>query len=39
MLNGYIDLGTWHNLTPFVGAGVGFTRNTINEFRRLLDLH
>jgi opacity protein-like surface antigen len=32
MLNGYIDLGTWHNLTPFVGAGVGFTRNTITNF-------
>jgi opacity protein-like surface antigen len=24
LANGYIDLGTWHGLTPFVGAGVGF---------------
>ncbi|MBO0346904.1 outer membrane protein [Roseibium limicola] len=23
MLNGYVDLGTWYNLTPYVGAGVG----------------
>jgi opacity protein-like surface antigen len=32
MLNGYVDLGTWNNITPFVGAGVGFTRNTITNF-------
>ena len=24
MLNGYIDLGTWNSVTPYVGAGVGF---------------
>lgn len=22
--NGYIDLGTWNRITPFIGAGVGF---------------
>jgi opacity protein-like surface antigen len=32
LLNGYLDLGTWYNLTPFVGAGVGFSRNTISNF-------
>jgi opacity protein-like surface antigen len=30
--NAYIDLGTWNNLTPFVGAGIGFSRNTISSF-------
>jgi opacity protein-like surface antigen len=24
LLNGYIDLGNWHGITPFIGAGVGF---------------
>ncbi|MEP2704285.1 MAG: outer membrane protein [Roseibium sp.] len=23
MINGYIDIGTWNNFTPYVGAGVG----------------
>ena len=23
LFNGYVDLGTWYGLTPFVGAGVG----------------
>lgn len=32
LLNGYVDLGTWSNFTPFVGAGVGFSRNTISNF-------
>ncbi|MFM9976114.1 MAG: outer membrane protein [Beijerinckiaceae bacterium] len=30
LFNGYVDLGTWHGLTPFVGAGVGVTRNRID---------
>ncbi len=29
LVNAYVDLGTWHGLTPFVGAGVGFARHTI----------
>jgi opacity protein-like surface antigen len=33
LANGYVDLGTWNCLTPFVGAGVGFSRNTISSFR------
>jgi opacity protein-like surface antigen len=32
LFNGYVDLGTWWNITPFVGAGVGFSRNTISNF-------
>jgi len=32
LLNGYVDLGTWWNITPFIGAGVGFSRNTISNF-------
>lgn len=27
LLNGYFDLGTWSGITPFVGAGIGFTNN------------
>ncbi len=32
LFNGYVDLGTWYNITPFVGGGIGFTRNTIANF-------
>jgi opacity protein-like surface antigen len=32
LFNGYVDIGTWNNLTPFVGAGVGMSRNTISNF-------
>ena len=32
LFNGYVDLGTWYNFTPFVGAGVGTSRNTISNF-------
>jgi opacity protein-like surface antigen len=30
--NVYADLGTWWCMTPFVGAGVGMSRNTISNF-------
>lgn len=33
MWNAYLDLGTWKNITPFVGAGIGASRNTISHFR------
>lgn len=33
LLNGYLDLGTWSGITPFIGAGVGTTRNTIHSFQ------
>lgn len=29
MLNAYADLGTWYNLTPYVGAGIGVAHNSI----------
>ena len=32
MANAYVDLGTWWNVTPFVGVGVGMSRNTISSF-------
>ncbi len=35
LANGYIDLGTWYGVTPFVGAGVG---GAIHRFSGLTDL-
>ncbi len=32
LANAYIDLGTWYSITPFVGAGIGMSRNTIHDF-------
>jgi opacity protein-like surface antigen len=32
LANAYVDLGTWWSITPFVGAGVGASRNTIYNF-------
>lgn len=32
MFNAYVDLGTWYNFTPFVGAGIGMSYNTIHNF-------
>jgi opacity protein-like surface antigen len=32
LLNAYIDLGTWWCVTPFVGAGIGFSHITISSF-------
>ena len=32
MLNGYVDLGTWLGITPFVGAGVGFAHHMLSGF-------
>ena len=33
MWNAYLDLGTWKNITPFIGAGLGASRITIHSFR------
>jgi opacity protein-like surface antigen len=33
LVNAYLDLGTWGGVTPFIGAGVGYTQNTIDHFR------
>ena len=32
LANAYLDLGTWHGITPYVGAGIGASRNTIHNF-------
>ena len=32
MLNAYVDLYTWRGITPFIGAGIGASRNTIHGF-------
>jgi opacity protein-like surface antigen len=31
--NAYVDLGTYHGVTPYVGAGIGASYNTISNFR------
>jgi opacity protein-like surface antigen len=33
LVNGYLDLGTWWCITPFIGAGAGFASNKIDHFR------
>ncbi len=30
LANGYVDLGTWWCITPFIGAGIGGARNMIS---------
>ena len=32
LANAYVDLGTWYSFTPFIGAGIGGSRNTISNF-------
>lgn len=32
MANVYVDLGDYHGIVPYVGAGVGASRNTISNF-------
>lgn len=31
LANGYVDLGTYYGITPFVGAGVGAARNHVGK--------
>jgi opacity protein-like surface antigen len=33
MANAYADLGDFGGITPYVGAGIGMSRNTIHSFR------
>jgi opacity protein-like surface antigen len=33
LFNAYADLGTWGNVTPFIGAGIGFARVGIHSLR------
>ena len=32
LANGYVDLGTWWGITPYVGAGLGTANVTIGDF-------
>ena len=31
LLNGYVDIGTWYGVTPYIGAGVGAAFNTFSS--------
>lgn len=33
LANAYVDLGKWHGISPYLGAGIGASRNTIHSFR------
>ena len=33
LANAYADVGTFYGITPYVGAGIGASRNTISHFR------
>jgi opacity protein-like surface antigen len=33
MVNGYIDLLEWHRFIPYVGAGIGFSANKLDNVR------
>jgi opacity protein-like surface antigen len=33
MANAYVDIGDWNGIKPYVGAGIGASRNTISRFR------
>jgi opacity protein-like surface antigen len=35
LANAYVDLGTWWCITPFIGAGIGTSYNTISNFTDL----
>src|SRR5208282_5842127 len=30
LANGYVDLGTWYGVTPFLGAGIGTSYNMLH---------
>ena len=32
LLNGYVDLGTWYNVTPYIGVGVGTAVNSLSNY-------
>jgi len=36
LFNGYVDLGTWYGLTPYIGAGVGAAFARVSDFQRPL---
>lgn len=37
LVNAYVDLGNWHGLMPFIGAGIGTSRNTISGLTDTFD--
>ena len=32
LFNGYIDLGNWHRITPYIGAGAGVAYARVSDF-------
>jgi opacity protein-like surface antigen len=34
LLNGYVDLGSWSGVTPYVGAGIGVAGNRLTNYTR-----
>jgi opacity protein-like surface antigen len=39
LANGYVDLGEFGPVIPYVGAGIGASRNTISQFRDINELN
>ncbi len=33
LLNGYLDLGSWYRVSPYIGAGVGTARVKVSDFQ------
>ncbi|HXV30149.1 MAG TPA: outer membrane protein [Sinorhizobium sp.] len=33
MANAYVDIGDWNGIKPYIGAGIGASRNKISRFR------
>ena len=33
LLNGYLDLGSWYRVSPYIGAGVGTARVRVSDFQ------
>jgi opacity protein-like surface antigen len=32
LVNGYVDLGTWYGITPYVGGGIGVAQKRFSDF-------
>lgn len=32
LANAYVDLGNWYGITPYVGAGIGFASNRVEDY-------
>src|SRR5687768_13152357 len=39
MANGYYDFGAFYGITPYVGAGIGASYNTISHFRDINEIN